>query len=217
MADAERKSSGRNGKNPPPADETYDIAPEPARPQKPTQPAAKPPPEPPTLSYQTPPALTPDGARAVDTELLKKRYAPLWLLAGGIVIEIISQYWRYHGNMQRAVLDIGIEIVGGTVVMLAGVLLAAKIRKIDVGSFWSAALRLAAISVAPAAVADLLWPLRNILCVGGLLILAVQFVLYFALLGALFDLDESDTWFCVAIIFLISLGVHFLLLWIRAQ
>jgi hypothetical protein len=67
------------------------------------------------------------------------------------------------------------------------------------------------------AVGDLLWPLRYIICLGGLLILGVQFVLYFALLGALFDLDQSDTWYCVIIIFLVYLGVYFLLLWIRAR
>jgi hypothetical protein len=97
------------------------------------------------------------------------------------------------------------------------VLLAAKIRKIDIGSFWSAALRLAAIGVAPIAVTDLLWPLRYVMCLGGLLILGVQFVLYFALLGALFDLDQSDTWYCVLVIFLVYLGVYFLLLWVGTR
>jgi hypothetical protein len=195
----------------------YDLAPEPARPDKPAQPAVKSPPVAPTLWYQTPAALAPDDAdRGVDPELLKKQYAPLWLLCGGFVIEIISQYWQHPNNLRRAMLAIAVKIVGGTVVMLAGVLLAAKIRKIDIGSFWTAALRLAAISVASAAVADLLWSLRQ-LCLGGLLILGVQFVLAFALLGALFDLDESDTWYCVSIIFLINLGVYFLLLWIGTR
>jgi hypothetical protein len=40
--------------------------------------------------------------------------------------------------------------------------------------------------------------------------LAGQFVLYFALLGALFDLDESDTWYCMMVIFLIRLLVYFI-------
>jgi len=154
--------------------------------------------------------------QGVDPELLKKRYLPLWLLCGGMLVEVISEYWQHSNNLQVAMLQIGIGIVGGTIVMLAGVLLAAKIRGIDIGSFWSAALRLAAIAVAPTAVADFLWPLRW-MCLGGLVILGVQFVLYFALLGALFDLDQSDTWYCVMIIFLINLGVYFLLRWIGAR
>jgi hypothetical protein len=206
-------------KNPPSADEMYDIAPDPARPGKSDRPAAaKSAPVVPTLSYQTPRSAEPGNLdRGVDPELLKKRYAPLWLLCGGIVVEVISAYWRHPHDVQDAMIQLGIGLVGGTIVMLAGVLLAAKIRKIDIGSFGSAALRLAAIGVAPMAVGDLLWPLRYIICLGGLLILGVQFVLYFALLGALFDLDQSDTWYCVIIIFLVYLGVYFLLLWIRAR
>ena len=30
----------------------------------------------------------------------------------------------------------------------------------------------------------------------------------------LFDLDESDTWYCVLVIFLVRLGVYFLFLWL---
>jgi hypothetical protein len=33
------------------------------------------------------------------------------------------------------------------------------------------------------------------------------------LLGALFDLDESDTWYCIAIMFLMTVGMFLLLLW----
>jgi hypothetical protein len=39
-----------------------------------------------------------------------------------------------------------------------------------------------------------------------------EFVLYFALLGVLFELDESDTWYCVCVIFLVRLAAYFLLL-----
>jgi hypothetical protein len=206
-------------KNPPSQEALYDLAPDPPLPGKSDRPAAaKPAPVVPTLSYQTPRSAQPGNLdRGADPELLKKRYLPLWLLCGGILVEFVSEVWQHPNNLQVAMIQIAIEIIGGTIVMLAGVLLAAKIRKIDIGSFWSAALRLAAIAVAPAAVADFLWPLSRIFCVGGLLILAIQFVLYFALLGALFDLDQSDTWYCVIIIFLINLGVYFLLLWAGAR
>jgi hypothetical protein len=38
---------------------------------------------------------------------------------------------------------------------------------------------------------------------------AGEFVLYFALLGALFDLDQGDTWYCVLVIFLVRVAVFF--------
>jgi hypothetical protein len=73
-------------------------------------------------------------------------------------------------------------------------------------------LRVAAISVAPAAVGDLIMPIAQLIpLIGGLLQMGVQFVLYFALLGVLFDMDESDTWYCVMLIFLINVGIYFLL------
>jgi hypothetical protein len=53
--------------------------------------------------------------------------------------------------------------------------------------------------------------------IGGLAGLGVQFVLYFALLGALFDLDESDTWYCVWVIFLVRLAVYFVTLWMGGR
>jgi len=98
--------------------------------------------------------------------------------------------------------------------MMVGVFLAAKFRGIQIGSFWTAVLKLAAISVAPSAVGDLLMPIAMLVPLfGGLLVLIVQFILYFALLGALFDLEESDTWWCVWVIFLIYLGVFVLQRW----
>lgn len=201
-------------------DEMYDLAPGGAAPEKPAPAvAAGPPPgASPTLSYRTPPALDPGVQdRGVDPDLLKKRYAPLWILCGGLVVEIVSEYFQHAGNLQGALMDIGIGLIAGTIIMLAGVMFAAKVRQIDIGSFGSAALRLAAVSVAPGAVVTLLQPLAHIFCFGWIILLGIQFLLYFALLGALFDLDESDTWFCVITIFVINLGVYALMLWIASR
>jgi hypothetical protein len=101
--------------------------------------------------------------------------------------------------------------------MLGGILLAARIRRIDLGQFWIATFKLAAITVAPAAAVDLASPLLRVIPFGGLLGLAAEFVLYFALLGALFDLDESDTWYCVWTIFLVRLALYFAILGVQAK
>jgi hypothetical protein len=48
------------------------------------------------------------------------------------------------------------------------------------------------------AVGNLVMPVATFVSFfGGLGVLAMQFVPYFALLGALFDLEESDTWYFV--------------------
>jgi hypothetical protein len=194
-------------------DEGYDLAPEMVR-AAPVRPAAAPiAATGPALGYQTPPKFLPKDQRiGADVEILKTQTIPLWLLVGGIVVEIIASFIEDRHDLNAVAIHIAVEIVGGTVLMLAGVMLTAKIRGIEMGSFWSAALRVAAISVAPAAVGDILMPLAWIIPFGGLLQLGVQFVLYFALLGVLFDMDESDTWYCVTMIFLINLGIYFLLL-----
>jgi hypothetical protein len=173
----------------------------------------------PTLGYQTPRAALPKDPRAgADVETLKNQTIPIWLLGGGIFVELVASFIENRHDLNAALFHISFEIIVGTILMLVGVLIAAKIRGIQIGSFWTAALRVAAISVAPAAVGDLMMPLASIIPFGGLLRLGVQFLLYFALLGVLFDMDESDTWYCVTIIFLVNLGVYFLLLfrpWIK--
>jgi hypothetical protein len=195
----------------------YDLAPEPVRAARLERPVVTPVATPavaaPTLGYQTPRAALPKDQRAgVDVETLKNQTIPIWLLGGGIFVELIASFIENRHDLNAALFHISFEIIVGTVLMLVGVLIAAKIRGIQIGSFWTAALRVAAISVAPAAVGDLLMPLAAIIPFGGLLRLGVQFVLYFALLGVLFDMDESDTWYCVTIIFLVNLGVYFLML-----
>jgi hypothetical protein len=92
--------------------------------------------------------------------------------------------------------------------------LAAKARGFKLGSFGSTVLRVAALSVGPSAAFALLYPLLLHIPFGTLLGLVGEFVLYFALLGVLFDLDESDTWYCVWVIFLLRLGIYFLATWL---
>ena len=161
-----------------------------------------------------------------DEETIKNLWMPLWLLAGGVVVEIVaafvapSKVWLRVASQERfqaALIDVGVDLIGGTVFMLAGMLLAAKLRGIELGKFWVAVFKLSAISVAPAAVVSLITPVVMLLpVIGGLIGWVVGFMLYFALIGALFDLDEADTWYCVVVIFLIKvgafLGIMFLLM-----
>jgi len=136
---------------------------------------------------------------------------PIWLLAGGVVIEVVASCLRER-SIGVAMAVVGAQLVLGTAILLAGVLTAMRMRGIAIGSLPIAALKLAAIVVAPAAAVDLLEPAMRFIPFGGLIGWGVSFLLYFALLGALFELDESDTWYCVWVIFLVRLAVFFGLL-----
>jgi len=148
----------------------------------------------------------------LDVDRLTKQTLPLWLLTGGVLIEcgIMSLRAMFKwANPQSAALHFLIEIGFSTVVMTAGVYIAARLRQIPMGSFSTAVLRLAALIVATGAVGDVLAPAAFVVPFGWLGLMLVNFAVYFALLGTLFELDESDTWFCLAIIFILHLLLFF--------
>ncbi len=189
-------------------EELYDLADESSRPAaKPPQPSA-PVAKPAALNYRTAKA---DVSARADTETVKNLYMPLWLLGGGVVIEVIAGFLRTNDST-HAVIYVGIELILGTLIMLIGIFLAAKIRGIQLGNFWTAVLKLAAISIAPSALIDLAGSILRFIPFGFLLGWAAEFIFYFALLGALFDLEESDTWYCVIVIFAVRMAVYLLIL-----
>jgi len=201
-------------------DGLYDLAPE--QPPSTTPPSASPPPSihtagtpahppaaRPVLGYHAP---APQSSDPFNPEPIKNLYLPLWLLGGGIVIEVGAGFLLQH-NARAALVSVGANLLLGTALMLGGLLLAARLRGIDLGSFGLAVLKVAALWVGPAAAMTLLSPFFQIIpLIGGLLAWIGAFVLYFALLGVLFDLDESDTWYCIGVIFLVRLGFYFLML-----
>jgi hypothetical protein len=191
----------------PSAEPSYDLAPETA--VAPT-PIAPKPTAAPVLPYRSAQTESPDNS-----EKLKNIYAPLWLLGGGLAVEIIVTILAARNNFPRAMLELGAGVLGGTLVMLIGVLIAAKARDIKLGSLPDAALKLAAISIGVPAATHIASPILMFIpniafiparsCATVLL----QFGLYFTLMGFFFDLDESDTWYCSTIIALVGIGVYF--------
>jgi len=160
---------------------------------------------------QSPPHGSP-AAPQTDTDTIKNFQIPLWLLVGGVAIDVIAAI-VHENSFISALIAVGLGLVGGTAIMLVGVLITAKVRGIDLGSFGSAVFKLAAISVAAPALATLAGlALGWIPLLGGLIVASATFILIFALLGVLFDLEQSDTWYFVCVMFLITLGVHFLML-----
>jgi hypothetical protein len=166
------------------------------------------------LQYQNPrtAAETPDEYfpdKTLDFHL------PLALIAAATLIEVAAALIR--GNRSPAgftphLTELGLHLVLGTATMLLGVLIAARFRGIALGKLPTAVMKLAAICIAPGAAVTLLSPAIAVIPFGGLLALAGQFILYFALLGTLFHLDESDTWYCVCVIFIINVALYFMLM-----
>jgi len=199
-------------------DNLYDLAPDAPTAQRavveasePAAPEIRPPA---VLGYRNPStaALKPD----LDVDQLKNLTGPLCILGGGLAIEACITLWNARTDVGAAMLHLVVNVGLDTILMMVGVLIAARVRQINIGSFGSALLRLAAVSIAPAAVSDLLAPVAIFIPILGFLgLFVVSFALYFALLGMFFDLDESDTWLCVWIIFLINLGVYFGEQWLR--
>lgn len=188
----------------------YDLAPEPpaGKSVKPASPA-----QPETLAYRAP---KDEVAPSADGDAIRNFHMPLWLLGGGVAIEVIAAFAR-QPSLEAALTEVGLGLIVSTLIMLTAMLLAARVRQIDLGPFWLAVFKLAAIAIAPSAALTVLTPFLNLIPFGGLLGLVGTFVLYFALVGALFDLDESDTWYCVMVMFLVGLGVYFGLLALSAS
>ncbi|HEX3356671.1 MAG TPA: hypothetical protein VHS31_06775 [Tepidisphaeraceae bacterium] len=142
-------------------------------------------------------------------------HAPLWLIGGAVVVQVIAALLfsrRPDVSAIMALVEVGSEMIGGTIIMLVGILLAAKFRGIQFGPFWAAVLKLSAIAVAPSAVMTMIGPIFMFIPFGGLLVWLVGFVAYFALLGTLFEMDQDDTWYCVLVIFVLKIGFYFILL-----
>jgi hypothetical protein len=181
-------------------------------------PQASPPNLPQPLSYQSVKPPTPVSSRnsgaktsdETDPEQLRTLYIPLWILCGGALIECISAAIRL--GYRAAGTYVLIDIVLSTLLVFPAIAIAAKARGFELGSFGSALLRVAALGVGPSAVMTLGTPFFNAIPIlGGIVGLICEFVLYFALLGVLFDLDESDTWYCLCIIFIIRVAIFLLI------
>jgi hypothetical protein len=192
--------------------DAYDLAPMPAVPVAPPKQAAptkqvQQPAIPRPLAYQSRRANGDKSQTDVDT--LKKQTIPLWILIGGLAVESIVTALHARSSLQLAMMHLLLDIGLGTLLMTVGVLIAARFRNIEIGSLGTAILRLAAVVIAPDALSDILTPIAAIIPFGWIALLVIQFVIYFALLGAFFDLDESDTWYCVCVIFVINVAVYF--------
>jgi hypothetical protein len=159
------------------------------------------------LQYRSPKS---DEKASGEPNQLMDLWAPLFLIGGSVVGEILAVFIQSHGNsvaMGQAMLGLSVNMIVGTVFMVVGMWLAAKSRGLSLGSPLTALLKLGAIALAPGAAMDLVMlPLKVIPLFGWLIAWVIGFMLYFALIGTLFELDQEDTWYCVMVIFCIKVA-----------
>lgn len=194
-------------------DDLYDLVEEPKpRPApRPATTARAKPVEP--IEYQHPSTRAPSELDAYFPDRVKDLYLPLALIGGGTVVHVV--YTLFFERVGRQGLgavmrSIGVDVVVVTGLMLVAVFIAAKLRHINLGPLPVAVLKLCAVVLGGGGITILLTPLLVFIpFLGVLLALAIPIVAYFTLLGALFDLDESDTWYCLCVMFLVWLAAYF--------
>jgi hypothetical protein len=150
------------------------------------------------------------GESSVDRffpDRVKDLYLPLALIAGGTLIEVIAAIVQRQAGLPQAMVMVGVWMILNTVIMLLTVMVVAKIRSINFGPFATAIIKLCGISIGPDAVGTLVSLVLAFIPFSGVIGWLISCVIYFALIGALFDLDESDTWVVVLSVFFVKLAL----------
>jgi hypothetical protein len=169
------------------------------------------------LEYRRPGALAaePPAADRWFPDRVKDLYLPATLIGLGVLVRLgYYLLWRGGASGIVSVLNnIALEMVVGSAVLLVAILIAGRLRRIDFGPLPVAVFKLFAVVLGPEGAALLAAPLFIwIPLAGGLIYWIIEFCLYFAFLGALFDLDQSDTWYCVMVAMVVRIALYFGLL-----
>jgi hypothetical protein len=124
-------------------------------------------------------------------------YLPIGLIGFGTIVEIIASYF-FPGprgfSLVGVMRELCVDLFISTSIMLVAILLAAKLRQIDFGKLPVAILKLSAVVVGTIGVSlSLGTALAVIPFLGIILWMVLPLVCIYTLIGALFNLDESDT------------------------
>jgi hypothetical protein len=166
-----------------------------------------------TIEYQKP--TTPGNPTEIDRlfpDRVRDLYMPLVLIGAGTLVHIIYAMIQVRGgaySLPHAMTRLCWSVVVDTAMMLVAILIAGKARGINFGPLPVAIIKLCAVSLTPSAVAIVVLPFAILLpFLGWILAVLVQFCAYFAVIGALFDLDQNDTWYCICVIFIVNVSVY---------
>lgn len=180
-----------------------------------TQPKAKPAPARPAAAATAPMSPMLAYARAVprkvddaaESAMLHDVYIPLGLLVVGVLARYYDGYVRGLRNPAVDTVFVAITCTIDLVLIFAALLIAVKLLNLGLGNLGPALLKIAAVALLPAAIGDMIryytfafvaWPMT--------------FLMYYALLYYLFEMDGGEMRIVVAIIWLIQTWVGFLIL-----
>ncbi len=143
---------------------------------------------------------------------------PIYLLAGAVAARTaFALVFRSGGvSAEQALMKLGMEMLVMTGVLFVAMQIAARFREIDLGSAPIALLKIAAIAVASRVLEPFLGPVSRLIpVVGGLLLIVAEILLAIALIGALFELDESDARYCVLIAMVFGIAGALVVSWMQ--
>jgi hypothetical protein len=155
---------------------------------------------------------------------VKDLYIPLALIGAGTIIDVAMYLFAGRASSRASIVGPGAALAGALAavgismlvqagIMLATVFCVAKVRGISFGPVPTAIIKLCGISIGPGAIGSVVGLVLGFLpLIGGLLGWIAGFILYFACIGALFELDESDTWAVVVSVFFAKLLFVFVVL-----
>lgn len=133
---------------------------------------------------------------------------PAALIAVGIAIELLFACWGLSGRAAfGAAMRVGIEIAVSAGLMVPVMWYASKARGFTLGPARAAGIRILAISIAPPALMTVIGTILRVIPLGWAVAWLMSFSLYFALLGVFFSLDHEDTWYCIALIFIVRVAI----------
>ena len=145
--------------------------------------------------------------KLIEPGIIRDLYMPLALLGGGIAVELIAVALTSKVGYLNGLIALGEDLGVQVALMLVSILAAAKVRHFTLGSFPAAVLKVLAIAVSVPAAITFVSPILNHACMGYLVGWLGSVVMYFTLLGALFDLNEPDVFDCMGVIFFVYVAM----------
>jgi len=195
----------------PPPDELYDLSPAPVASELPKLPPIARMAEP--IGYRTP---DPSATAMGDIIYNKPRdlYVPIAMILFGTTLQFARAFHRDSGALLNPFAFVGINVTIDLVVLLIGIIAAAKVLSVNFGPVPTAILKLCAISLGPDSVAWLAyWALGSGL--GGLCAaIFVSLVVYWVLFSYLFELDAQDTFYTVSIVYVLYMFTFYSVLFL---
>lgn len=154
----------------------------------------------PTLAYKAAP-LKKEIESVIEGSPLKDFWAPIALILIGTVVEYAALMMVEKGASFVGVsILVGISMVFNVVIMLLGILVAAKVADMGFGHPIQAILKLGAIAICTPAVQHMIGALTGVGLVGA----GISLIIYFALFMWLFELDMGEAQIVVGIVWILN-------------